>query len=87
MEGIDDPTFVAVAIFDLMGNARQLVQQIGRVTRHSNGHRQARQVGWVIASRPNAQRIQILWDRYEAYEGYAAKRRPNRQLEPPFGKE
>lgn len=39
MEGIDDPCFVAVAIVDLMGNARQLVQQIGRVTRHSNANR------------------------------------------------
>jgi len=35
MEGIDDPAFVAVAIFDLMGNARQLIQQIGCATRHS----------------------------------------------------
>ena len=45
MEGIDDPCFVAVAIFDLMGNARQLVQQIGRATRYSKGERRLPQTG------------------------------------------
>ncbi len=73
MEGIDDPTYVAVAIFDLMGNARQLVQQIGRVTRWSNGDQRRRQTGWVIASPSNAERIQTTWDRYQSYEAYAAK--------------
>ena len=73
MEGIDDPSFVAVAIHDLMGNARQLVQQIGRVTRRSSGGGRAKQVGWVLASADNARRIQTLWDRYAAYETYAAK--------------
>lgn len=57
MEGIDDPSYVAVAIFDLMGNARQLVQQIGRVTRHSNGDRRVKQTGWVFATPSNAKRI------------------------------
>jgi superfamily II DNA or RNA helicase len=33
LEGVDDPSFVAVAIYDVFGNARQLVQQIGRVLR------------------------------------------------------
>ncbi|MGQ3487550.1 DEAD/DEAH box helicase [Roseovarius pacificus] len=73
MEGIDDPTYVAVAIFDLMGNARQLVQQIGRVTRRSNGDQRRRQTGWVIASPSNAERIQTTWKRYQGYEAYAAK--------------
>lgn len=72
MEGIDDPSFVAVAIFDLMGNARQLVQQIGRATRHSKGDGRVRQTGWVIASPANAARIQTSWGRYLAYERYAA---------------
>jgi superfamily II DNA or RNA helicase len=73
MEGIDDPTYVAVAIFDLMGNSRQLVQQIGRVTRRSNGDQRRRQTGWVIASPSNAERIQTTWKRYQGYEAYAAK--------------
>lgn len=73
MEGIDDPSFVAVAIFDLMGNARQLVQQIGRVTRRSKGGDGADQVGWVLATRLNAERIITTWERYRGYEEYAAK--------------
>ncbi len=73
MEGIDDPAFVAVAIYDLMGNARQLVQQIGRVTRRSGRDKRVRQSGWVLASPDNARRIQTLWDRYIAYETYAAE--------------
>jgi hypothetical protein len=73
MEGIDDSTFVAVAIYDLMGSARQLVQQIGRVTRRTGGNRRIKQVGWVLASTDNARRIQTLWDRNTAYETYAAK--------------
>jgi superfamily II DNA or RNA helicase len=72
MEGIDDPSFVAIAIFDLMGNARQLVQQIGRATRYSNGDGRIRQTGWVIASPANARRIRTSWERYAAYEAYAA---------------
>ncbi len=72
MEGIDDPSFVAVAIFDLMGNARQLVQQIGRVTRVSAGDRRVNQTAWLLAMPTNTDRIQISWDRYAGYEKYAA---------------
>jgi superfamily II DNA or RNA helicase len=73
MEGIDDPRFVAVGIFDLMGNARQLVQQIGRTTRHSKGDRRFRQTGWVLGSPANAERISAEWDRYKGYEDYASR--------------
>lgn len=73
MEGIDDPSFVAVAIYDLMGNARQLVQQIGRVTRQSNGEVGVGQVGWVLASPANARRIEKTWERYKSYEQYASR--------------
>ncbi|WP_083202446.1 DEAD/DEAH box helicase [Stappia indica] len=72
MEGIDDPTFVAVGIFDLMGNTRQLVQQIGRVTRCSNGDGRVRQTGFVLASPANTERIRTAWERYKGYEDYAA---------------
>ena len=73
MEGIDDPSFVAVAIFDLMGNARQLVQQIGRATRYSKGDSPLRQTGWVFGSPANADRIQTSWNRYVSYEEYVAR--------------
>ena len=68
MEGIDDPSFVAVGILDLMGNARQLVQQIGRATRYSNGDRRVRQTGWILAMPANAARIRAAWERYKGYK-------------------
>jgi superfamily II DNA or RNA helicase len=74
MEGIDDPCFVAVAIFDLMGNARQLVQQIGRVTRYSRHKPGVKQTGWIFGTPANVERIETSWKRYAAYEGYAAEK-------------
>lgn len=73
MEGIDDPSFVAVAIFDLMGNARHLVQQIGRATRYSRGEDGVQQVGWILSTPANAERIRTAWERYQGYEEYAAR--------------
>ncbi|CAE6857732.1 hypothetical protein R69658_07471 [Paraburkholderia aspalathi] len=73
MEGIDDPTFVAVGVFDLMSNARQLVQQIGRATRYARGGRRGRQTAWILGSPANAARIQSAWERYKRYEDYAAR--------------
>ncbi|WP_440830695.1 DEAD/DEAH box helicase [Pseudomonas fragariae (ex Marin et al. 2024)] len=73
MEGVDDPTFVAVAIFDLMGSARQLVQQIGRATRYSSDAPRLPQTGWVLSSSANAVRILASWEGYQAYEDYARR--------------
>ena len=73
MEGIDDPTFVAIAIFDLMGSARQLVQQIGRATRYSANAPHLQQTGWILGSPANAERIRTSWERYQAYEDYAKR--------------
>jgi superfamily II DNA or RNA helicase len=72
-EGIDDPRFVIVAIFDLMGNARQLIQQMGRVARYlrpntGNGTQQ----GYILACSDTAQRIEQAWQRYQTYERYIA---------------
>lgn len=72
MEGIDDSSFVAIAILDLMGNARQLVQQIGRATRHSEGEEGVPQAGWILSAPTNAERIRVAWERYQGYENYAA---------------
>src|SRR5690606_21080184 len=58
---------------DLMSNARQLVQQIGRITRHSNGDQRYRQSGFVICSPANASRVKQIWERYKGYEDYAAR--------------
>lgn len=71
MEGVDNPDFVAVAIYDLHTNGRQLVQQIGRVVRTSPG-RTRKQKAWVLAGDANAARIKATWDRYKSYEAYCA---------------
>jgi superfamily II DNA or RNA helicase len=71
MEGVDDPNFVAIALFDLPTNGRQLVQQIGRVIRTSRGSTRS-QVAWVLAGTKNAQRIETTWTRYKGYEVYCA---------------
>jgi len=72
-EGIDEPRFVVVAIFDLMGNARQLIQQMGRVARYlrpNTGNRT--QQGHILARCDTAKRIEEAWQRYGAYEHYIA---------------
>jgi hypothetical protein len=71
MEGVDDPRFVAVAIYDLHTNGRQLVQQIGRVVRTNPG-RVRKQTAWVMATQANAKRIEATWHRYQSYERYCA---------------
>jgi superfamily II DNA or RNA helicase len=72
MEGVDDPDFVAVVVYDPPGNGRQLIQQIGRIVRTSPG-RTRRQTAWVIASEQNARRIERTWDRYKQHEEYCAR--------------
>jgi hypothetical protein len=71
MEGVDNPDFVAVAIYDLHTNGRQLVQQIGRVVRTSPG-RIREQKAWILAGDANAARIKATWGRYTSYEAYCA---------------
>jgi hypothetical protein len=50
------------------------VQQIGRVTRHSNGEEGVQQTGWVLSTPDNAERIRTAWERYQGYEEYAARK-------------
>ncbi|HSS48990.1 MAG TPA: DEAD/DEAH box helicase family protein, partial [Thermoanaerobaculia bacterium] len=63
IEGIDEPSFCLLAIYNSFENARELVQQIGRVVR--NPGRQAGQVAYVLA-RPGRQRV--FWEGYRRYE-------------------
>jgi hypothetical protein len=73
IEGIDDPDFVAIAMFDVMGNARQIIQQIGRVIRWKQHAGTSPQTGHVLASEPNITRIKTVWERYTSFEQYCAK--------------
>jgi Type III restriction enzyme, res subunit len=72
MEGVDDPNFIVAAIYDLPTNARQLVQQVGRIVRTSPG-RIRKQTAWVVATPENAKRIEGGWQRYHQYETYCAE--------------
>lgn len=73
LEGIDDPSFVAVALYDGFSNARQLVQQIGRALRTTDKRRRSLQLAWVISAQELGAIVESSWSRYLAFERYAAK--------------
>lgn len=64
MEGIDDPAFSLLAIYQPFGNARSLVQQIGRIIR--NPSLAAGQVAHVLSNKKHKQRR--FWESYLRYE-------------------
>lgn len=64
LEGVDDPAFCVVAIYQPFGTARALVQQIGRVVR--NPARAAHQRAWVFTTPRHRQKA--MWDAYLKYE-------------------
>lgn len=73
LEGVDDPSFIAVAIYDNFGNARQLVQQIGRVLRSSDPSRTTEQQASVYALPRHHAVIERSWSRYLEFEEYCSK--------------
>lgn len=64
LEGIDEPAFCLVALFDPLRNARSLVQQVGRIIR--NPGRQRAQFAYVLC-RPEDGQVSF-WNGYRAYE-------------------
>ncbi|WP_315764245.1 DEAD/DEAH box helicase [Bradyrhizobium sp. SZCCHNR2009] len=72
LEGVDDSSFIAVAIYDAFGNARQLVQQIGRILRSSDERRRTQQEGVILASPQMSARMKYSWDNYLEFERYCA---------------
>ena len=69
LEGIDDASFVAVALLDDFTNDRQLVQQIGRVLRSTDPNRVERQTATVFArNAENLSRLKTSWDQYLSFE-------------------
>jgi superfamily II DNA or RNA helicase len=77
LEGLDDPAFRLVALFHGFPNARNLVQQVGRVIR--NPDRQPAQKAFVLAHREDRQRD--LWRRFIDYEENVRDRNINGQSE------
>lgn len=72
LEGIDDDTFVAIALYDSFTNARQLVQQVGRALRTTDKTRRTKQRATVIVFPEEYERLRSSWKRYEDFERYAA---------------
>ena len=72
LEGVDDPSFIAVAIYDVFGNARQLVQQIGRALRSSDKRRKKAQFATIWAAPDLLDRIKTSWSYYLEFEDYCA---------------
>ena len=70
MEGLDDPAFRFIAIFGRYTNARNLVQQIGRVIR--NPGLKTGQMAFVLAHPKQGQKA--LWNRFIEYEEYVRER-------------
>ena len=64
IEGIDDPSFCLLAIYQPFTNARALVQQIGRVTRNPNRLRD--QFASVFTNSSDHQKD--FWENYREYE-------------------
>ncbi len=73
LEGVDDPSFVAVAVYDVFGNARQLVQQIGRALRSSDKNRNQSQRAIIWAAPDLLERIKTSWSHYREFEDYCAE--------------
>jgi len=71
IEGLDDPAFRLVAIFGAFPNARNLVQQVGRVIR--NPTRTAGQKAYVLAHQQDRQKD--LWNRFIDYEKNVRQRK------------
>lgn len=73
LEGIDEPTYVVVAIFDPFTNARQFVQQVGRVLRSTDPTRSVQQTAHVLLSSDHYAAAEAEWRRYLEFEAYAGR--------------
>jgi hypothetical protein len=84
LEGIDDPSFIEIWLYDGFGSARQLIQQIGRAIRRPD---LADAAGATAIVRGSGQRLKTIdgaptvaeltqrrWEAYLEFERYAAER-------------
>jgi len=82
LEGIDDPSFIEIWLYDGFGGARQLVQQIGRAIRRPDltdpAGRQAivrggsQRLRTIDGAPTVAELTELRWDAYLQFERYAA---------------
>lgn len=84
MEGIDDSSFIEIWLYDGLGNARQVVQQIGRAIRRPDLKDPTGQIAIIRGSSKKLDRYEDSptvaeqtarrWKEYLEYEEYAAQR-------------
>jgi superfamily II DNA or RNA helicase len=78
LEGLDDERFQVVAAFDELGNARSLVQQVGRALRN-----RGRRTGQTAHLLDHCQgRLDRLWAGYLEYDQYLSTAGPKSTLQP-----
>ncbi|MCJ7649152.1 MAG: DEAD/DEAH box helicase family protein [Candidatus Lokiarchaeota archaeon] len=68
-EGIDDPSFSVLAIYNHFSNSRSLIQQIGRITRNPNF--KPKLCGYVLTDLK--QKIKIEWNAFTDFDEYLYK--------------
>lgn len=80
LEGVDDSTFAAIAIYDPFSASRAAIQQIGRVIRVLDRAAPSKEVATVFASVDIQADAQARFERYIRYERHFAED-PRRALE------
>lgn len=68
LEGVDENSFVAIAVSDELPNTRAVIQQVGRVLRFANRGRRER--GVIVAAPDIEEEMFGRWQRYLDYEAY-----------------
>lgn len=80
LEGVDDSTFAAIAIYEPFSASRATIQQIGRIIRVLDRAAPGKEVATVFASADIQSDVQARFERYTHYEQHFAKD-PKRALE------
>ncbi len=70
-EGIDDPACRMLALFTNFSNERQLVQQVGRLTRHPGPPGEIAAPAYVFGR--TGDQVSAMWDRFLAYDGFCVE--------------
>lgn len=80
LEGVDDSTFSAIAIYEQFSASRATIQQIGRIIRVLDRAAPDKEVATVFASEDILADVEARFERYTRYEEHFAKD-PKRALE------
>ena len=73
LEGVDDSTFSAIAIYDAFSTSRSTIQQIGRIIRVLDRAAPGNEVATVFANNDVLADARARFERYTRYEAHFAK--------------